>query len=141
MFTPDDPLFAQQWGLQRIQAPRAWQLAKGSPDVTVAVLDEGVELGHPDLELHPESWNASTDTPDGSPTGDHGTACAGSWPPAWTTARGWPGVAGGARVMAIATATWADVDVAEGLHFAADHGARVVSMSFGLYASRPGTSG
>ena len=35
--------------------------------------------------------------------------------------------------MAIATATWADIDVAEGLYFAADHGARVVSMSFGVY--------
>jgi hypothetical protein len=37
--------------------------------------------------------------------------------------------------MAIATATWADVDIAEGLYFAADNGARVVSMSFGVYAS------
>src|SRR5262249_58102517 len=45
------------------------------------------------------------------------------------------GVAGGVRVMAIATDTWADVDIAEGLYFAADHGARVVSMSFGVYAS------
>jgi len=32
---------------------------------------------HPDLDLHPQSWNASSDTPDGSPTGNHGTACAG----------------------------------------------------------------
>ena len=30
---------------------------------------------------------------------------------------------------------WADIDVAEGLYFATDNGARVVSMSFGVYPS------
>ena len=48
--TPDDPMFAQQWGLQRIGVPRAWQITRGSPDVTVAVIDEGVQLDHPDLD-------------------------------------------------------------------------------------------
>ena len=37
--------------------------------------------------------------------------------------------------MAIATATWADTDIVEGLYFAADNGARVISMSFGVYPS------
>src|SRR5215471_8853911 len=74
---PDDPLFGQQWGLQRTEVPRAWQIVRGSHDVVIAVLDEGVELGHPDLDLYPQSWNASDDLPDGSPTGNHGTACAG----------------------------------------------------------------
>lgn len=134
-FTPDDPLFAQQWGLQRVGAPRGWQVARGVPGITVAVIDEGVELGHPDLALHPQSWNASTDLPDGSPTGNHGTACAGLIGARLDNGQGVAGVAGGVRIMAIATATWADVDIAEGLYFAADHGARVVSMSFGVYAS------
>ena len=75
--TPDDPMFAQQWGLQRIGVPRGWQITRGSPDITIAVIDEGVQLDHPDLLLHAQSWNASTDTPNGSPTGNHGTACAG----------------------------------------------------------------
>jgi Subtilase family len=134
-FTPDDPLFGQQWGLARIEAPRAWQIARGAPSIVVAVLDEGVELTHPDLDLYPQSWNASTDTPDGSPTGNHGTACAGIVAARLDNAQGVAGVAGGVRVMAIATATWADVDIAEGLYFAADNGARVVSMSFGVYPS------
>jgi subtilisin family serine protease len=113
---PNDPLFAQQWALQRIGVPRGWQIARGSPDITVAVIDQGVELGHPDLLMHPQSWNASNDTPNGGPVGNHASAA-------------------GVRIMAIATSTWADVDIAEGLYFAADHGARVVSMSFGVYAS------
>lgn len=132
---PNDPMFGTQWGLMRINVPRAWQMARGSSDVTVAVIDEGVQLNHPDLLLHPQSWNASTDTPDGSPTGNHGTACAGIVAARMDNSAGVAGVAGGCGIMAIATATWADVDVAEGLYFAADHGARVVSMSFGVYAS------
>lgn len=134
-FNPNDPLFAQQWGLQRVGAPRGWEIMRGVPGVTVAVIDEGVELGHPDLHLHPQSWNASTDTPDGSPTGNHGTACAGIIGARLDNGQGVAGIAGGVRIMAIATATWADVDIAEGLYFAADNGARVVSMSFGVYAS------
>lgn len=132
---PDDPMFAQQWALQRIGAPRGWQIARGSPDVTVAVIDQGVELGHPDLLLHPMSWNASNDLPDGGPVGNHGTPCAGIIGARMDNALGGAGVAAGVRIMAIATSTWADADIAEGLYFAADHGARVVSMSFGVYAS------
>ena len=134
-YNPNDPMFATQWGLQRINVPRAWQIVRGSPNVTVAVIDEGVQLNHPDLLLHPQSWNATTDTADGSPTGNHGTACAGIVAARMDNSAGVAGVAGGSRIMAIATATWADVDIVEGLYFAADHGARVVSMSFGVYES------
>lgn len=134
-FTPNDPMFAQQWGLNRTNVPRAWTIVRGSPQVTVAVIDEGVQLDHPDLNVHPKSWNASTDTPDGSPTDNHGTACAGIIGARLDNTAGVAGVAGGVQIMAIATATWADVDIAEGLYFAADNGARIVSMSFGVYAS------
>jgi thermitase len=132
-FTPDDPKFGLQWSLPRTQVPAAWEIVKGDPCVVIAILDEGVELGHPDLDVYPQSWNASTDTPDGSPTGNHGTACAGIAAARLDNGMGVSGVAGGCQVMAIATATWADVDIAEGLYFAADNGARVVSMSFGVY--------
>jgi len=134
-FTPNDPMFATQWGLQRTNVPRAWEVARGSAAITVAVIDEGVQLDHPDLRLHPQSWNASNDTPDGSPTGSHGTACAGIIGARLDNSQGVAGAAGGVQIMAIATATWADVDIAEGLYFAADNGARIVSMSFGVYAS------
>jgi subtilisin family serine protease len=134
-FQPDDPEFPDQWGVERIGVPRAWELVRGDPGVVVAVIDEGVELAHPDLSVYPQSWNASTDTPNGGPTGNHGTACAGIIGARLDNALGVAGVAGGVQVMAIATATWADVDIAEGLYFAADNGARIVSMSFGVYPS------
>lgn len=134
-FTPNDPKFALQWGLQRVEIPRAWEITQGHSDITVAVIDEGVELAHPDLIMHPQSWNATTDIPDGSPTGNHGTACAGIIGAQFDNGQGVAGAASGVRIMAIATATWADVDIAEGLYFAADNGARIVSMSFGVYDS------
>ncbi len=46
---PDDPLIKEQWYLDAIGLPAAWDFAKGSPTVTVAVLDSGIDLAHPDL--------------------------------------------------------------------------------------------
>ncbi len=131
---PNDPLFPSQWGLQRINAPRAWPISEGDPNVVIAVLDEGVELGHPDLNLWPVSYSTITHLNDGSPVGNHGTACAGIIGARIENATGVSGLAGKCRVMAIAT-NFADTQVAEGLYFAADNGARVVSMSFGVYPS------
>lgn len=129
---PNDPFYPNQWGLQRINAPRAWPISEGDPAVVIAVLDQGVELGHPDLNMWPISYSTITHTNDGSPVGNHGTPCAGIISARLSNSLGVSGLAGKCRVMAIAT-NFADVEVAEGLYFAADNGARVVSMSFGVY--------
>ncbi len=50
--TPNDTFFSDQWYLQKIQAPRAWDMTIGSKDVVVAVLDTGFDLTHPDLMEH-----------------------------------------------------------------------------------------
>ncbi len=46
---PNDPLIEEQWYLDAVGMPEAWEFAKGSPTVTVAVLDSGIDLSHPDL--------------------------------------------------------------------------------------------
>lgn len=46
---PNDPLYTAQWALPKIGTEEAWNLATGSADVVVAVLDTGVDLNHPDL--------------------------------------------------------------------------------------------
>ena len=131
---PNDTFFPNQWGLQRISAPRAWPITQGDPNIVIAVLDQGVELGHPDLHLWPISYSTITHLFDGSPVGNHGTPCAGIISSQIENATGAAGLAAKCRVMAIAT-NFADTEVAEGLYFAADNGARVVSMSFGVYPS------
>lgn len=57
---PNDPKFADQWGLSNtgqtggvsgadIKALKGWEIAKGSDTIVVAVLDTGVDYTHPDL--------------------------------------------------------------------------------------------
>jgi subtilisin family serine protease len=46
---PNDPYFENQWGLTRIQAPAAWDISQGSPEIIIAVIDTGVDYLHPDL--------------------------------------------------------------------------------------------
>ena len=62
---PNDPLFSNLYGLNNtgqavagvsgtpdadIDAPEAWDLTTGSPQVVAAVVDTGVDVGHPDLD-------------------------------------------------------------------------------------------
>lgn len=47
--TLNDPFLADQWYLNTIHAPKAWQQTTGSSELIVAVLDAGFDLDHPDL--------------------------------------------------------------------------------------------
>src|SRR5690242_5341635 len=44
-----DPDRGEQWYLDTVHAPAAWDVTQGSRDVIVAVLDTGIDLDHPDL--------------------------------------------------------------------------------------------
>ena len=48
-FTPNDPLFGNQWNLQKINAPTAWDITAGDSTVVIAIVDSGVDWQHPDL--------------------------------------------------------------------------------------------
>ena len=45
----DDPLFRLQWYLRTIRAPQAWRVTLGTPEITVAIVDTGVDPDHLDL--------------------------------------------------------------------------------------------
>lgn len=50
-FIPNDPLFdPDQWNLKDINAPQAWDIVRGSEGIIVAIIDDGVEIGHEDLK-------------------------------------------------------------------------------------------
>ena len=46
---PNDPYFGSQWDMNKIQAPEAWEIATGSSDVVVGVVDTGIDYDHIDL--------------------------------------------------------------------------------------------
>lgn len=49
-FEPNDPLYGDQYGMEKIRASDAWEVEYGSSDVVVAIVDTGAKLNHPDLE-------------------------------------------------------------------------------------------
>ncbi|MBN2592049.1 MAG: S8 family serine peptidase [Sedimentisphaerales bacterium] len=51
---PNDPLYANQWSLGKINAQGAWDIYTGSSQTIVAVLDTGVDYNHRDL--HDNMW-------------------------------------------------------------------------------------
>ncbi len=49
VFTPNDPSQSSQYYLQNIRAYEAWDITKGDEGVTIAIVDSGGDLDHPDL--------------------------------------------------------------------------------------------
>ncbi len=66
---PNDPEYSEQWYLEQIQAPAAWDETTGSQEVIVAVLDAGTDLDHPDLADN--LWQNTAEIEDNSKDDDH----------------------------------------------------------------------
>jgi subtilisin family serine protease len=166
---PDDDLYGQQWGLSNsggppfngvidadIDAPGAWGLAVGDPDVTVAVIDTGTAISHPDLSgnlwTNPletldgldNDGNQITDdvngadlvegdgTPDDANT--HGSHVTGTLGASGNNATGITGVSWNVGLMPLKAGT-ADGGLTQfailaAIDYAATNGARIVNASF-----------
>ena len=46
---PDDPRYPEQWALEKIHMPAAWEITTGDPNLIVALIDSGLGLAHEDL--------------------------------------------------------------------------------------------
>jgi subtilisin family serine protease len=133
---PSDPLWRQQWGAAKLDAPVAWAVTKGSPDVVVAVLDTGVDFTQPDLQ---GAFVPGYDfvNHDADPTDDHGhgTAVAGVVAARADNGIGGSGLCPRCSIMPVkvvgADGTATELNVASGITWAADHGARVINLSLG----------
>jgi len=147
------------WGLGITGAATAWDTAIGAGAV-VAVVDTGIDETHPDLAGN--LWTNPGEIPgnglddDGNGYADdihgwdfvdhdasphdlngHGTHCAGTVAATGNNGLGVVGMAWGARVMGVrglaATGAGGDAGLAEGLVYAAENGADVISNSWGGY--------
>ena len=133
---PSDPQFGGQWGLTRVGAPEAWDIATGDPGVIIAVIDSGCDLTHEDIAfVLGRGLDLETMSGDGSPllrmTGlpnAHGTWAAGVAAATLDNGLDVAGMAGGCRILPLAS-TYTDMEVAAGIRYALDEGATVVNMS------------
>lgn len=51
----NDPAINQAWGLKKADAARAWSISKGSRDISICVIDTGIDIKHEDLKAN--LWN------------------------------------------------------------------------------------
>lgn len=58
---PNDTFWQKAWHLRQIHAEDAWEVATGSADIIVAMIDGGVDIAHPDLE--PNIWTNTREIP------------------------------------------------------------------------------
>jgi subtilisin family serine protease len=136
-WSASDPSRSKQWGLSRIHADTAWATTKGA-GVTIAVVDTGIDLNHPDLQSkiagHYTCIGGSC-TSGGNDDNGHGSHVAGIAAAATGNGVGIAGVAPSAKLMAVkvlkSDGSGKCSDIAVGIRFAADHGARVINLSLG----------
>ncbi len=97
---PNDLLYSQQWGVRRVDAPSAWPLSTGQADVLVAMIDSGIDLGHPEFagRIVPGFDYVNQDNLPQDDYG-HGTHIAGIVAAAGNNARGVAGVAWQTRLL------------------------------------------
>ena len=150
---PNDLEFTEQWALHNtgqdggtpdadIDAPEAWDIETGSPDVVIAIVDTGVDYNHEDLADN--IWYDNQGNPgydfvndDNDPSDDygHGTHCAGIAAAVTNNGEGIAGVCWNCKIMPIKSLNnkggGYNDDLAEGILYAADNDADIISMSWG----------
>jgi subtilisin family serine protease len=132
---PNDPLFARQWPLRKMDALRGWRTEDGTAnEVVVAVIDSGVDASHPDLRNRVvDGLDLANGDDDPSDDNGHGTHVAGIVAAQPDNRRGIAGVSWGARVMPLkacdVNGACGSFDVAAAIVYAARSGARVVNIS------------
>ncbi|EHP83704.1 peptidase S8 and S53 subtilisin kexin sedolisin, partial [Geobacter metallireducens RCH3] len=133
---PNDPSYASQWHLPKIAAPAGWDISTGSSSVDIAILDSGVDPSHPDLagKLLP-GFNFVFNNTDTHDVTGHGTKVAGSAGAMGNNGAGVAGVAWQNQIMPLVIADstgYATYSrMASAITYAADHGVRIINLSYG----------
>jgi thermitase len=135
MGSPDDPGFVNQWGMVKIQAPQAWDITAGSPSVSIAILDTGVDIDHPDLANKFISNVNFSDSATSDDAYGHGTHVAGIAAAITNNGVGVAGLGYSCSIMNVKvlgdTGAGAYSWIASGIIWAADNGAEIINLSLG----------
>ncbi len=145
-YTPPDGLFKRQWHLQSkraaqlvadasVDAPKAWDTTRGVRSIVVAVVDDGFDIDHPDLQgagkiVHPRDFVDGDGKPFPGGEDYHGTPCAGV-AIAEENGRGVVGIAPGCAFMPVRISMAEDDDQTAEIFLEVAEHADVISCSWG----------
>lgn len=147
-YTPNDPIFSKQQYLNNtgqngglsdadVDAPQAWDQQTGDPSIVIAIIDDGVDTSHKDLNIEPGGWDFADGDNDPNPVGDngHGTGCAGVAAAIGNNAYHVAGMAYGCKILPIKIVNdsgiyTSDNIIGNAISYAADR-ADVLSNSWG----------
>lgn len=149
-----DPGFSDEekaWPYRFMGAWELWDFSEGSPDVTIAIIDDMFEPEHPELDSKfVDGWNTFEHNSRvqliPSLASEHGTHVAGSAAGAKDNGVGVSGTAPGCSLMLLQASNnhgfFATSSLVDAIFYAANHGATVINMSIGPadpndIASRP----
>lgn len=143
----NDPLSYLQYYLKALNVPSAWAKVTNNKTVTVAVIDDGLNINHPDLLnsvwVDPNAKYGSSKIInfvddkllDNMPAGEHGTMVAGI---IWASTNNKEGIAGIARNVKIMPLRVFNLeggakenDIIKALNYAVDNGANIINLSLG----------
>lgn len=141
---PNDPLYKHQWHMDTIGMQQAWAQSNNGKGAVIAVIDTGVAYENykefkqvEDLKntCFVPGYNFVDDTTHANDDHAHGTHVAGTIAQSTNNGVGVAGIAHKACIMPIkvlaAKGGGTSADVADGIRWAADHGAHVINMSLG----------
>ncbi len=162
-YTPNDYNGTVMWNLNKISATQAWDIEKGGKGIVVALVDDGMDTSHPDLQ--PALWhnineikgNAIDDDGNGfvddffgwdvadndniphvTPANNltHGTHCAGTIGARTDNGTGISGIGFNVKIMPVKCGRNGQgtiYNAYSGVEYAIENKARVISMSWGGY--------
>jgi subtilisin family serine protease len=134
VFAPNDPLAPRQWYLAKDRAFDSWSELPDLPAVRVAVIDSGIDLGHPEFEGRIAAAKSFVGGSAADRQG-HGTFVAGEIAAALDNAQGIAGIAFPAELL-VAKVVGSDGTIlpdveAKAIRWAVDRGAAVINLSIG----------
>lgn len=143
---PNDPAMAEpekSWYFDMVNAIDAWDIEKGNSKVVVAILDGDIDITHPEIK---DKIVATYNTVDHTETVNRVPACEGHGTHTSSTAVGYAdnsegaaGIAPGCSLMAInvfhPSGYSSDTDMIEGVRYAVENGANIISISIGTQFS------
>ncbi len=145
-YTPNDPVYNSNsiyhWYLNVIQAGKAWDIQKGNPNIKIAILDNAIDVNHPDLsskivaKIDLANNDSDPTPPKQTVEWSHGTHVSGLAGAATDNGVGIASIGFKVSLMAVKISDDSTNGKTmsygyQGIIWAADHGANVINMSWG----------